>query len=509
MKSLAKLIGISLTGMMLFTNPIIAQFEPITGYHAGALLFSQTSWNGSARITGLGGAQASLGGDISSASGNPAGLGFYNRSEFSLSPSLNFVNANTEYLNSPNSSTNVNFNIGNLGVVINRKRTASEDDLLFGGSFGFSYNRINDFHYEAFYSGNNDTNDFIDFVLTDIVNNGYNDNNYVHALSFDNYLINNFVIENGDTVDGWSSYIEAPDPQKAPRQSERIKSSGSQDQWSFSYGGNIKDRFYFGLSLGLVSLNYRTSREYREQRYPDSYLDYFVLDETLSISGMGINGTFGAIIRPVDYISFGLSYTTPSIYEITDEFGSSLESFWKSDAKSDLYPNDNNFSSAIYSESELVLSQYNLKTAGRINTGATVFLNKNGFITGDIEWIDYSRGRLSGGDIDFQADNENIRELYKPAINFRFGGEYRMDVFRLRAGFNHSGSAYNQSGSLNRSKNTFSGGAGYRGKSLYADLSALYSIYESETSPYDLNPVPIANIDNNKMAFILSFGFLF
>src|SRR5690606_21811866 len=53
-------------------------------YHELALLFSQYNYKGTARIQGIGGAQVSLGGDLSSALSNPAGLGFYNRSEFSF-----------------------------------------------------------------------------------------------------------------------------------------------------------------------------------------------------------------------------------------------------------------------------------------------------------------------------------------------------------------------------------------------------------------------------------------
>ena len=67
-------------------------------YAENALRFSQTFIGGSARMRGLGGAQTSLGGDISAASGNPAGLGFYNRSEFSISPSLRFANATSTFL---------------------------------------------------------------------------------------------------------------------------------------------------------------------------------------------------------------------------------------------------------------------------------------------------------------------------------------------------------------------------------------------------------------------------
>ena len=63
------------------------------------LVFDLTRINngGSARVLGLGGAQTAIGGDISSASTNPAGLGFFNRSEFSFSTQFNGVNKSTNF----------------------------------------------------------------------------------------------------------------------------------------------------------------------------------------------------------------------------------------------------------------------------------------------------------------------------------------------------------------------------------------------------------------------------
>ena len=94
-------------GITLFFSEANAQIVPgASEYHEQALLFSQNNYTGTARIQGLGGAQVSLGGDLSSALSNPAGLGFYNRSEFNLTSSYNNFNTSTEYLGQ---TTNENF----------------------------------------------------------------------------------------------------------------------------------------------------------------------------------------------------------------------------------------------------------------------------------------------------------------------------------------------------------------------------------------------------------------
>ncbi|SDY76054.1 hypothetical protein [Hymenobacter psychrophilus] len=55
-------------------------------YQADALRFSQSQPVGTARTLGLGGATAAVGGDYGSVLVNPAGLGMFQRSEFSFSP---------------------------------------------------------------------------------------------------------------------------------------------------------------------------------------------------------------------------------------------------------------------------------------------------------------------------------------------------------------------------------------------------------------------------------------
>ena len=54
------------------------------GYYKDVIKFSHSFQGGSARIQGIGGASVSLGGDVSSISHNPAGLGSINRKLISI-----------------------------------------------------------------------------------------------------------------------------------------------------------------------------------------------------------------------------------------------------------------------------------------------------------------------------------------------------------------------------------------------------------------------------------------
>ncbi|HSI90897.1 MAG TPA: hypothetical protein VK927_07240 [Adhaeribacter sp.] len=89
-----------LTGLALsLAGTVFAQNE------VDALRYSRTDFGGTARVQALGGAQTALGADISNTTVNPAGLGLYRRSEFSITPSLSFNNAESTLYNGRNANT--------------------------------------------------------------------------------------------------------------------------------------------------------------------------------------------------------------------------------------------------------------------------------------------------------------------------------------------------------------------------------------------------------------------
>jgi hypothetical protein len=87
------------------------------GFVENALLFSRTKPGGSARMQALGGAQVALGGDYSSALSNPAGLGFYNRSEFTFSPAINTYKVNSNHLGTKENTSSSKLIIPGLSLV--------------------------------------------------------------------------------------------------------------------------------------------------------------------------------------------------------------------------------------------------------------------------------------------------------------------------------------------------------------------------------------------------------
>src|SRR6478736_8376120 len=77
-------------------------------------------WNtpgGTARYRAIGGAMGSLGGDITAAYVNPAGLGMYKTNELVISPAFSFSNIKANFRGTDASAKKSAFDFGTTGFV--------------------------------------------------------------------------------------------------------------------------------------------------------------------------------------------------------------------------------------------------------------------------------------------------------------------------------------------------------------------------------------------------------
>lgn len=516
------------------------------GYHEQALMFSKYNYTGSARIQGIGNTQISLGGDISSALSNPAGLGFYNRSEVSITPSYNSFASKSDYFGNSFTTTTGKFNIDNLGAVFNKTKEDIIPGKWRGGSFAITFSKVNEFNSAIQYGGSNPNNDIIDFYVRDSNNQNVDPNQLTSITygAYDTYLMREFVdvfVNGNDTTlvpfYERNFFSEFPSGDFPTGQSELISTTGSQNQWSFSYGGNFGDFLYFGATLGLQSLRYEVDKQYSEL-YPNLDGDIVLshnLYENLITEGFGVNGTFGLIARPISQMTIGFSLITPTYITIDERYTyiseASFDNFNMTnygdyfDANYDLIVNpDADFTTFFFSSdvlntrtfNEEFLFDYTITTPLRLNAGASFFINKSGFLSADIEYVDYSSMKLKASDGSLQGDNDLITELYKSTVNVRVGGEWRLDKFRVRAGYNYQPSPYVDS-NADRKTTAFSGGLGYRSGKFFSDLAVTYTQFSGSYAPYVIdNPDDIeiyrttfVELNNTNLNFALTLGLFF
>ena len=143
---LSKYIKLLIT-LILFGYDGFSQY----GYYSDVMKFSHLFNGGSARIKGIGGATTSLGGDVSSISINPAGVGFFNKKVFSISYKSITKNNSSIYIGESSFSDRSFDKIDNFSILLPVKSRGSylrdpvnecKDCPKF--NVGISYNVIKD-----------------------------------------------------------------------------------------------------------------------------------------------------------------------------------------------------------------------------------------------------------------------------------------------------------------------------------------------------------------------------
>ena len=497
--------------LTLSTISIASAFAQ-SGYFEDAYRFSRSNPSGSARIVGIGGTQWSLGGDVSNIAGNPAGLGFFRTSEASISLGYSDWKVDTRYLGQSRSYNTTNFSLPNLSYVMASPKENLEAGSFKGGAFGMSFQRIANFNTEyGYFSDELGESSIIDFYLQDAfgIPESQIENYGLTGLAYQTYQINPIVFdENGNPIDNPTTYDSFV--LGFPFQDENITQEGSANQITFSYGANFDHKFFVGGSFGIRTLSFSSFKTYNEEFF-DQPLANSNLRENLFINGAGVNVNLGIIYKPIDYLNLGFIFQSPTWYGLNEEYEAGVTA------------NYNNY----YFEQEdvtlgrqeaitdLIISNYGLNTPLKIGGGATFFIGKNGFISADVDWVDYSASRINSDDFDEGPDNQVINDIYASTINFRVGGEARFDMFRARAGYAYFGDPYTNSPGYDQSTQQISGGIGVRIKSFSIDFSMVNQKYNALYRSYQVlddngvNYGPLTELENSITSGILTFGFNF
>lgn len=512
-----------------------------------AVLFARQNPGGGARMQALGGAQVALGGDFSSALSNPAGLGFYNRNEFSITPAYTLVNTSGSYnlySGPPNnltvtpvgsSASSGNVSLPRLAIVFGAGKNTNQGSY-YGGTFAITLNRVNDFNGGIQYSGQNQSSSIIQSFLENAQGLLPNQLDVNTFLAYDNYIIG--PIPTG-TARGDTTYFS--DLQGGvPFQKETVTTNGSQNQWNLSYGGNFSDKLFLGAGLGITSVRYEYSKTYTEDFAGQSTGIYDIvqmkyscakcfnslrLNESRTSSGSGINLTFGAIYKPIDMVQVGLSYTTPTAYQLRDSYLGSMTTSWNNfeyfNNPVRPIPPPSRPRGPLANESSPSLEDpvnYSLTTPGRLTFGLALFIAKRGFITAEIERVNYGSASASSfSEQQYSAPINAGREInpiissrFTSVSNIRVGAEYRWKNFRFRAGFNSMGNPYSNRplNKVNYSLTdlySISGGAGYRTSKFFVDMAVVQTQGNGYYLPYSFQGYPAPHYNYQQAATRIMF----
>lgn len=479
-----------------------------------ALRFGMSQYFGTARGMAIGNATGSIGGDFSTLSVNPAGIGIYRKSEFSFTP--NFSNAKNEstYLNENMSDRKSKLHFAQVGLVITnaKKGNAAKRSAWKTGSFAFGMNKIANFSNNYSYTGKNNLNSIVNKWANDInALGGFSslaNANYSAYAAYQTYLIDkNFA---GDTTKV-KSYVPTA---AGLQQTKQVFETGGMNEVVFTAGGNYLDKLMLGATLGITSINYNRSFNFEERDLSGNLsndFSSFQYTEKLATSGTGVNLKLGAILKASDNFRFGLALHTPTAIYLNDISSIVMTS------NTDSFLTRNNPSASpitTFKQDSVLIYNYTLYTPGKVIGSFTLLFNKKGFLTADIEYLDYSSMTYRFEDADFLAEssmNNTIQKTYKSAVNVRVGAEAKLQDVSLRAGFAFYGSPY-QSTVVNSDRLLFSLGTGYRTNTWFLDGAFVHSMQKIAEKPYvlnNLNDVSNAIIKNNSSQLLVTLGWKF
>jgi hypothetical protein len=514
-----KYLNITLAAAILLPATTMAQNE------IDALRYSQVTGAATARALSLGGAGGSYGGDFSSLSINPAGIGIYRKSEIMFTPTLHVNDMTGNYLNTQSSANYTRFGIGNLGAVftsnLNRNGNSGGWQTL---SFGIGYNRVADFTSAGYYQGRNDHSSMTEGFAADAKMNGTGSNITppFGYLGYEGYLLDtannsipyNNIIKNGGSLD----------------QSKSWKSKGGIDEFTLSLGGNYADKLMLGATVGITSYKYDRTTNYGEYDATGNTNNDFgsmTYNEYLSTTGVGVNVKLGAIYKINEYIRIGGAFHSPTWSSFSDQSQYDMDTYtenYKSslgaqvtDPHTYVQPLDNQGNPIVYQ------SDYSLRTPWKGLLSATAFMGKYGFVTADYEYTAYNSMRYSFDNApDYQNQvNQNIKDTYKGTHNVRLGVEGRLDNFSGRLGFAYYSSPYKRSDEFDGQRMDLSAGVGARFGNFFMDLAYVHIMQKSAEFLYPIitgsddalgirkTPVDLAyaKLGNNMVA--LTFGLKF
>lgn len=523
-----------------------------------ALTLSDTELRGTSRFMSMAGAFTALGGDLSTLTQNPAGIGVYRGSDVALTLDLSFLSNKSNNIPGGATMNNTNFDANTIGYV--GTMNFGSNSLMSTFSWGVSYNRLKSFtrnyrgsgiplqtsmsNYIALMSDGIDPENMISKSGYD----PYQDSqiNWMNILAFNGAITTpTIVTDNAGKVtdiyyDGLFQYdVPAQDgkpaiPATTGTAGFNVRERGYADEYNIAFGGNLANVVQWGVDLGITDLTHEQWTSYDEAlqganiRAGNEYYDVieegdcdWQIDNWKKTTGTGFNLKFGLILKPVQELRIGVAVHTPTWYSMTTSYNANLTY-----GGSNRVQRDRGTNTAVY--------DWNLRTPWKLMFGLAGVIGGRGILSADYEYSAYDKMHTSDSYGDFDDYNDDIATYFRATNTLRLGAEFRVTPqFSLRLGYSYASSnvksdaadnnleiytsGTNLGYTFNQSSNYVTAGLGYRTGGFYVDLAYVNrqrtSTYHCFTPFQDYDGLwtlaPQAKIKENANQLALTVGYKF
>ena len=472
------------------------------------LRYTRPELKGSARYVSMGGAFHALGGDLSAVSDNPAAAAVFLNSELGVTVNAMDNKINANYFGVNNKLDSRSTDIDQFGVVLVLNDTKENDFVKV--SFAYNYQNEQVFNNKYNARGTNPNRGLDDYFLTfangvfyediktyddETVSDSYRylgENRGFSAqqafMGFQGYMINPLVEEDTNTI-----YVTNSNPQgNSVNHDFFVNQTGKNSKHSFTLAAQYKQKLYVGFNLNSYRSEFTRVDNLVENNYGlGSTFDFAEFQNELLTIGQGFSFQLGAIYKATNNIRMGLSYQSPTWYNMTDELQQYIITN-KSTGTDTVEPNIIN----IY--------EYKMSTHSMYSGGLAYIFGSKGLISFQYDHANYQNSSfdVGNGDVNFINQNKKIASTLKSAGTLKLGGEYRIDKLSLRGGFVNQQSINKISKDLNKG---FSFGMGYDFGGSVLNLAISKMEIQRSESMYQEGLTDPLKIKNDQIQFLVSY----
>lgn len=444
-----------------------------------ALRFSNLLPGGTARSWALGGAIGAVGADPGSVTTNPAGLGLYNTSEFSLTPQFEVNNSRSNHYGTIAEDNDNRFSFNNISLILSSPNDADSD--WRSGTFGVSFDRQASYHWEerAIGKGVPTTilQKFVNEATGTAPGNLAIDFPFTSNLAYQTYGI--------DPLDSTSTSYLSQIPFGSPiDQDHRISTSGRLNTTSFFYAANYLDKLYLGATIGVSGVRYERQTTHRETSLDtDLQLKDLTYTEKLLTTGSGFDLKVGVIGRVSSKMRLGLSFHSPKWLQLTDVYTYGMTTNFR--------VADTQGNTRYIQDSPDGNFNYRVRTPWNVLASAVYIAGQHGLVSIDYGYTNFRQAKLNKSadgisSYDFSMENDAIHDDFRSTHSVRVGTEWRSGPWYFRGGWGIWPDAYADSDARQgTSYMRYTAGFGFRSNHVSIDLAGVYGTRDINYFQYD------------------------
>lgn len=397
---------------------------------------------------------------------NPASAALLNSGSLSFDLNVNYLNAESQFLNRSMSESDQVTSVSNLNVGI--KLPTERGSFIFGGG----YAKVADFHNYVSGSGYSENSTISDFLASATDPN-------IRLIGY-----NGYATDSASTPTGLQSILRYNPFMGIQQNVEQIE-TGQLGEYYLSFATEFQKDFFVGVSFSFPIGNYAYERTFLERDQDNLYtqtpfdVSNLLVSDGIEAQLSGFYYRVGLIYNPADWLQLGASYRSAYTLSVDESYSKRVVTTYD-----DGFAPSGDFQNNIAGEFDYNIAgpaEYALSIRSQIPNFEALTLY------GTLEYINYESVEFEY-DEEFKIQeydvNQRLGNQVSSTLNYKLGLNYDFGTTDISLGYAHLPS--NREGVV-MDRNFYSGGLNFEvSKALSISLSSQYVHTEDNQLLYEV-----------------------